>query len=34
VTTIAPYAMGLIEMSIPYQRLNGVLKPELFPARR
>ncbi len=34
VTTIAPYAMGLIEMNIPYQRLNGVLKPELFPARR
>ncbi|NWD76454.1 DUF3298 domain-containing protein [Pseudomonas gingeri] len=34
VTTIAPYAMGLIELNIPYQRLNGVLKPERFPARR
>ena len=33
VTTIAPYALGLIEMTIPYARLTGVLKPELMPAR-
>jgi len=32
VTTIAPYALGLIEMTIPYTRLNGVIKPELVPA--
>ena len=34
VATIAPYAMGLIEMTIPYARLSGVIKPELVPARR
>ena len=33
VSTIAPYALGLIEMNIPYARLTGVLKPELMPAR-
>ena len=33
VSTIAPYALGLIEMNIPYARLSGVLKPELVPAR-
>lgn len=33
VSTIAPYALGLIEMTIPYARLNGILKPELFPGR-
>jgi len=33
VTTIAPYALGLIEMTIPYARLSGVIKPELVPAR-
>ncbi|MFL1548172.1 RsiV family protein [Pseudomonas sp. D47] len=33
VSTIAPYALGLIEMTIPYARLTGVLKPELAPAR-
>ena len=33
VSTIAPYALGLIEMTIPYSRLNGILKPELFPGR-
>ena len=33
VATIAPYALGLIEMTIPYARLTGVLKPELAPAR-
>jgi len=32
VTTIAPYALGLIEMTIPYARLTGVIKPELVPA--
>ncbi|MFF7706328.1 DUF3298 domain-containing protein [Pseudomonas sp. NPDC007930] len=34
VTTIAPYALGHIELSIPYARLNGVIKPALVPARR
>ena len=34
VATIAPCAMGLIEMTIPYARLSGVIKPELVPARR
>ncbi|MFC6339024.1 DUF3298 domain-containing protein [Pseudomonas sp. CCM 7891] len=33
VTTIAPYALGLIEMNIPYARLSGVIKPELVPER-
>ncbi|GAB7530759.1 RsiV family protein [Pseudomonas sp. 3A(2025)] len=33
VTTIAPYAMGHIELKIPYPQLNGVIKPELFPGR-
>lgn len=34
VTTIAPYAMGLIDLKIDYSRLNGILKPEWFPARK
>ena len=33
VYAIAPYAMGHIELKLPYPRLNGVLKPELFPGR-
>ena len=33
VTTIAPYALGHVELKIPYSRLNGILKPELFPGR-
>jgi hypothetical protein len=33
VTTIAPYAMGHIELKIPYPQLNGIVKPELFPGR-
>ncbi|PVZ15630.1 MULTISPECIES: RsiV family protein [unclassified Pseudomonas] len=34
VSSIAPYALGHIELAIPYARLNGVIKPELVPARR
>ena len=34
VSTIAPYAQGLIEITLPYTRLTGVIKPELVPARR
>lgn len=33
VTTIAPYALGHVELKIPYPRLNGIIKPELFPGR-
>lgn len=33
-TTIAPYALGHVELQIPYSRLEGILKPELVPARR
>ena len=33
VTTIAPYAMGHVELKISYLQLNGILKPELFPTR-
>ncbi|MCX7078079.1 MAG: RsiV family protein [Pseudomonas sp.] len=33
VSSIAPYALGHIELTIPYPRLNGILKPELFPGR-
>ncbi|MDG9881398.1 RsiV family protein [Pseudomonas sp. GD04058] len=33
VYAIAPYAMGHVELKIPYPRLNGVIKPELFPGR-
>ena len=33
VYAIAPYSMGHVELKIPYPRLNGVLKPELFPGR-
>jgi hypothetical protein len=33
VTTLAPYALGHVELKIPYPRLNGILKPELFPGR-
>ncbi|KQQ54827.1 hypothetical protein ASF84_16025 [Pseudomonas sp. Leaf127] len=33
VTTIAPYAMGHVELKIPYPQLNGVIRPELFPGR-
>ncbi|WP_149087581.1 RsiV family protein [Pseudomonas prosekii] len=32
-STIAPYALGHIELKIPYPRLNGILRPELFPGR-
>ena len=34
VTTIAPYALGHVELKIPYSRLGGILKPELFPAQK
>ncbi|NWA00444.1 RsiV family protein [Pseudomonas gingeri] len=34
VMTIAPYAMGLIELKIDYSRLNGILRPERFPVRK
>ncbi|SEI25386.1 RsiV family protein [Pseudomonas fuscovaginae UPB0736] len=34
VLTIAPYALGTIELNVDYSRLNGILKPELFPARK
>ncbi|MBF8678175.1 RsiV family protein [Pseudomonas fulva] len=33
VYAIAPYSMGHVELKIPYPRLNGVIKPELFPGR-
>ncbi|MCP1466927.1 RsiV family protein [Pseudomonas sp. S3E17] len=33
-STIAPYALGHVELQIPYSRLEGILKPELVPARR
>lgn len=33
-STIAPYALGHVELQIPYSRLDGILKPELVPARR
>lgn len=33
VYAIAPYAMGHVELKIPYPRLNGVIRPELFPGR-
>ncbi|MBK5509957.1 RsiV family protein [Pseudomonas sp. TH15] len=33
VSTIAPYALGHTELKIPYPRLNGILRPELFPGR-
>ncbi|WP_213875550.1 RsiV family protein [Pseudomonas sp. dw_358] len=33
VLTITPYAMGHPEIKIDYPRLNGVLRPELFPGR-
>ncbi|WP_210642567.1 MULTISPECIES: DUF3298 domain-containing protein [unclassified Pseudomonas] len=33
VSTIAPYALGHIELKIAYPRLNGILRPELFPGR-
>ncbi|MBD1549848.1 RsiV family protein [Pseudomonas typographi] len=33
VSTLAPYALGHIELAIPYARLSGVIKPELVPAR-
>ena len=32
-STIAPYALGHVELKIPYPRLNGILRPELFPGR-
>ena len=32
VTTIAPYALGHVELKIPYPRLNGILKLSCFPA--
>ncbi|MBV4480251.1 RsiV family protein [Pseudomonas khavaziana] len=31
--TIAPYALGHVELQIPYSRLEGILRPELVPAR-
>ena len=33
VYAIAPYSMGHIELKIPYPRLNGVIRPQLFPGR-
>ena len=33
VYSIAPYSEGHVELKIPYSRLNGILKPEWFPAR-
>ena len=30
--SIAPYAQGEPEISIPYSELRGILKPELLPA--
>lgn len=33
VNTIAPYALGQAEIKVDYQRLNGVIKPALFPGR-
>lgn len=33
VYSIAPYAMGHPELKVAYPRLNGVIKPELFPGR-
>lgn len=33
VETIAPYAMGHVELKMSYLQLNGILKPELFPSR-
>ena len=33
VYTIAPYALGHPELKIAYPRLNGVIKPGLFPGR-
>ena len=33
-TTIAPYALGHVELQIPYSRLEGILKPELVPAKK
>ena len=32
--TIAPYALGHVELQIPYSRLEGIIKPELVPADR
>ena len=32
--TIAPYALGHVELQIPYSRLEGIIKPELVPAGR
>lgn len=33
VETIGPSSLGLVEMTIPYARLKGQIKPELVPAR-
>ncbi|WP_277961650.1 DUF3298 domain-containing protein [Pseudomonas sp. RIT-To-2] len=33
VDTIAPYALGQPEIKVDYLRLNGVIRPELFPGR-
>ena len=33
-STIAPYALGHVELLIPYTRLEGIIKPEWVPARR
>ena len=34
VYSIAPYSEGHVELKIPYSRLNGILKPQWFPAQR
>ena len=33
-STIAPYALGHVELQIPYSRLEGILNPALVPAHR
>lgn len=33
VYSIAPYSDGNVELSIPYSRLNGIIKPEWLPGR-
>jgi len=33
VYSIAPYSEGNVELSIPYSRLNGIIKPEWLPGR-
>jgi len=31
---IAPYAAGIIQVEMPYERLDGILRPEFFPNPR